>query len=191
MRCWGEKISLREMTIEDVKHMCDWDDGEDVLFADYNFPKMTPFEQKGWFHMKNNIRNKCFVVEDRENNLIGYIAMKQINTILKSSELGIVMSPTKVGMGYGTEAIKIFMNWYFTEYKFKKLWLRVGAYNKRAIKSYLSVGFEYRKKYYSKFYNEKINPLGKDGYEEYKDCFRMKLMSLQALYYMMESTHKP
>ncbi|MGL5440451.1 MAG: GNAT family N-acetyltransferase [Filifactoraceae bacterium] len=186
MKCWGERVSLRSMTLSDVSLMCNWDEGSDILFADYNFPKMTFSEQKDWFNLKNNLRSKCFVIENRDNQVIGYIAMKQIDKFLKSAELGIVISPTKVGFGYGTEAIKVFMNWYFTVYKFKRLWLRVGAYNRRAINSYKSLGFVFRKKYYGKFYNDKVNPIDEREFEEYKDFFRMRFCKLQALYYMME-----
>ena len=161
---WGERIKLRRLELGDIEKMASWKMNEDPLFSDYNFPLFTPAEQKLWFARKNQHGKRCYCILNRENRIIGYIALRKLNYLDKSGEIGIVMDPAYHNMGFGTEAISVFLKWYFTEFRFSRLNLIVASYNKRAIICYEKIGFRVTKTYYGKFYNDEFDPF--DGKSE-------------------------
>lgn len=176
------------MLLSDVSEMCNWEEGEDQLFKDYNFPKMTPSEQKAWYEIKNSKKTRCFVIVNKEDKILGYISMKKINKFLKTSEMGIVIAPNQVNKGIGTEAIKLYMQWYFKILKYNKIWLQVGEYNKRAINCYTKLGFKKKKKLYDDFYNYYIDPINDDNFKDIRSLFKERFGKIKTLYYIMEIT---
>jgi RimJ/RimL family protein N-acetyltransferase len=55
--------------------------------------------------------------------------------------LGITLGADFVNQGLGTEALALFLDYYFGELGFKKLVLDVVGYNRRAIRVYRKLGF--------------------------------------------------
>ena len=117
---WGERIRLKRLELDDIKKMMNWGENEELLFADYNFPQLSESEQKLWYGRKNQHGRKCYSIFNKENRLIGYIALRKLNYIDKSGEIGIVIDPNYHNMNYGTEAITLFLNWFFYDFKFHK-----------------------------------------------------------------------
>lgn len=181
---WGERIHLKRLELDNIKKMMNWERNEDQLFADYDFPKLSESEQKMWYGRKNQHGRKCYCIFNEVNRLIGYIALRKLNYFDKSGEIGIVLDPAYHNMNYGTEAIKLFLEWFFEDFKFNKLTLIVAAYNKRAIRCYEKVGFSKKKTYYGKFYNEKFDPFLEE-HKELKRYFKNTSMGIQTEYIRM------
>lgn len=185
----GEKVKLKRLVLDDIDKMINWGKHEDPMFFDYNFMELTMKEKEHWYLQKNGYGKKCFCIFNERNKLVGYIALRKLNYVTKSGEIGMVMDPENMNKGYGQDALKAFLNWYFYEYDFHVLTLIVGKYNKRAIKCYENVGFEKKKEYYGEFYNKKIDPF--DGnFKEFEDCFRKNLKNFETIYYKMLVTQK-
>lgn len=181
---WGERIRLKRLELDDIKKMMNWGINEDDLFDDYNFPAMSQSEQKMWYGRKNQHGKRCYCVFNKENRLIGYIALRKLNYLEKSGEIGIIMDPDYHNMNYGTEAITLFLTWFFRDFKFNKLNLTVAAYNKRAIRCYEKIGFIPKKLIYDKFYNETVNPF--DGnHQDIEKYFKDTEKGIQAKYIRM------
>jgi RimJ/RimL family protein N-acetyltransferase len=135
-------VTIKELERDDVESMAGWGTHDDPLFLHYNFPKISHGERGLWYHMKTSgIRKKCFAAINQENDVIGYISMKRINYFRRISQLGIVLDPARIGQGYGTIALKSFMEMYFGKMKMEKLCLKVAKFNERAFKTYLKSGF--------------------------------------------------
>ncbi len=183
---WGDKVSVRSMQLEDVEKMLHWSLHEDRLFYDYNFPYMDIDEREQWFELKTKGHKRCFSVFNTQGEMVGYISFRNVNIFLKCSELGIVFDPGQVSNGYGTDAIKTLLKWYFNDFKYKKMILTVAAYNDRAIKSYQKVGFKKYAQYYGEFMNTKVDPLMEEEYIRIRKHFRKKRSRLDVLYYKMQ-----
>lgn len=181
---WGERIRLKRLDLDDIKKMMNWGTNEDILFADYNFPQLSESEQKMWYGRKNQHGRKCYSIFNKENRLIGYIALRKLNYLDKSGEIGIVIDPKYHNMNYGTEAITLFLKWFFEEFKFHKLNLIVAAYNKRAIRCYEKIGFSPKKTYYGKFYNDSFNPF-EESNQEFQEYFRDTPSGIETKYIKM------
>ena len=138
----SKRVMIRKLTIEDVFEMVKWGVHTDPLYFDYNFPKLKDEEAKEWFKIKNQSKNKkCFGIFNEEKRIIGYLSIKNITKFTKTSTLGIVLDPKHINKGYGTEAIKIFLEYYFYKLKMKTMYLDVAKFNKRAINCYTKCGF--------------------------------------------------
>lgn len=166
----GEKVIIRELIREDVDKMQQWGTHEDPLFLNYNFPKLTSQEADEWYQIKTSkLRKKCFAILNKDTRLVGYISIRDIKWIKRESELGIVLDPNHINNGYGTEAINLFLEYYFNQLRMSSISLRTAKYNKRAIRCYLNCGFrlikesidEFEDQYCEIFYNPKYINLAK------------------------------
>lgn len=139
----GQKVIVRKLEREDVDKMQNWGTHHDPLFFHYNFPTMSKIEGDEWYRIKNmKFKRKSFAIENKEGKVIGYLCIRDIRWIKKEAELGIVLDPDYIGMGYGTEAIEYFLKYYFKDLKMSEIHLRTAKFNKRAIQCYLDCGFK-------------------------------------------------
>lgn len=183
---WGNKVSVRSMRKEDVEKMIHWSSHEELLFYDYNFPYMDIEEREQWFDLKTKGHKRCFSVFDSEGEMVGYTAIRNVNVFFKRAELGIVFDPGKISSGYGTDAMRTLLKWYFNDLKYRKMILTVAAYNERAIKSYTKVGFTKYAQHYGEFMNTMVNPLVEDEFKDFRKYFKKKGNKLDVLYYKMQ-----
>ena len=140
----GSRVKIKKFNLEDAYLMRKWGKHQNPLLEDYNFPEMTDKELEDWYHMKTrHMFDKYYSIYDREGNqMIGYMGTKNINLIRKSSTLGIVLDPKKVSLGYGSDALKSFLIYYFSTLKMKRMYLEVAEFNKRAYRLYEKIGFK-------------------------------------------------
>lgn len=139
----GERTIIRELKREDVDRMIKWGKHEEPIFLHYNFPYLNDKERDLWYKIKTQeLKKKCYGIEDLDNNLIGYISLRDMKFLKRESELGIVFDPSYIDKGYGTDALWNFLEIYFERLKMKRLILKVAKYNNRAIRCYEKCGFE-------------------------------------------------
>lgn len=183
---YGQKVRLESMKLQDIESMMSWGRHEDLLFEDYNFPYLSEEEQECWYEFKTRGAKRCFSVFNQEGEMVGYIALRNVNRILRRSEMGIVFNPSRLNKGYGTDAIKTLLRWYFEDLHYRKLILNVAAYNKRAIRAYEKAGFRKVSEAYGVFMNKAMNPLQDIEYQSIRCYFRKHWGETQVLQYKME-----
>jgi RimJ/RimL family protein N-acetyltransferase len=167
----GKRITIRELKLEDVFNMKNWGFHENTLIEDYNFPPMNDKEIKLWYKMKTNrLFTKYYGVLNEDNQLIGYMGIKDIKVVRRESTLGIVLDPNNVDKGYGTEILDTFLQYYFTEMKMRKMILEVAEFNKRAYRVYEKIGFLPIGYYLDEFFDSELD-LTDPYYLEAKSCF--------------------
>ena len=114
---------------------------------------------------------------------MGYVTLKNINWLFRKGEMGIVMDPSKMNKGYGTLAIKQYLKIVFTQYKMKKIILRVAAFNKRARRAYEKVGFQVYKEAYEAYEEQEF--LQQKAYHTLFDEMILKKGQIYTKYYYM------
>lgn len=171
MRIKGKRIIIRPLILDDVYSMRKWGYHKNPLLSDYNFPIMSDESIKKWYKIKTkSFFDKYFGVLNEENRLIGYMGIKDIKYIRRESTLGIVFDPNYINMGYGTEALKYFLNYYFNDMKMKRMYLEVAEFNKRAYRVYENMGFVPIAYYLDEFHDHNLD-LNNEYYLKEKSCF--------------------
>jgi RimJ/RimL family protein N-acetyltransferase len=87
--------------------------------------------------------NKVFAIETiAERKYIGGIDLRGINWLDRQAEIGIVIGDKSYwSKGYGTDAMRVIMRIGFDQMALNKLWLKVLAFNQRALRCYEKCGF--------------------------------------------------
>lgn len=158
MEIVGKRVRIAPLKLEDVYFMRNWGVHENPLLSDYNLPLVSDEEIKEWYYYKiYDKKQKYYSVFNEQNRFVGYMGIKNIRKIWKDSILGIVFDPNYVNQGYGTEAITIFLDYYFNEMKMKRMFLEVAQFNKRALRCYKKSGFKIVDRYLDKFFDQRID----------------------------------
>lgn len=187
----GEKVKIRPLLLNDVYSMLNWGKHKNPLFKYYNFPQLTDEEIEQWFKSRvSSKKRKCFVVINEDNKVVGYLTIKNIKIITKSSWLGIVFDPNYTDMGYGTDAIKTILKYYFNDLKMKTMYLDVLKYNKRAIRCYEKCGFVKVKEYKKKLEDQEIDIFNNEEIKDAVDYFYIINGKIYASVYKMKITFK-
>ncbi len=84
-----------------------------------------------------------FLIYDRATSLpIGGVSLRDIDLTTGIAELGISIGRKEYwGKGFGTEAVTLLLDYGFTVLGLHNVLLTTYAYNERALRSYLKVGF--------------------------------------------------
>ena len=142
MRLRGEKVIIRPMVKEDVDRMEAWRPFTDPLYSLWNRSSHSSDNYVRFQAQADDPSRRWYAVEDLSGHLIGRLSLRQISQ-RKSARLGITLGADYAGQGYGTDAIRTFLAYYFLELGFETLYLDVAAPNERAIRCYEKCGFEY------------------------------------------------
>lgn len=178
------------MKIEDAFQLKNWGVHKNTLLADYNMPNLTTDEIKSWYFFKSNSwSKKYFSVLNEEDKFIGYIGIREIKRIRKQSTLGIVFDPNYVGQGYGSQAMEIFLAYYFSIMKMKTMYLAVAKFNKRAIRAYEKIGFKIIGEYLDLYYDQNLD-LNDTYYKENMVSFTIANKRLYYNIYRMKITEE-
>lgn len=142
----GEKVKLREYRKEDVimaqKYM---NDPELKRLLTPRIPYLYTFEdeQKWYDNLSANKDIYSFAIETlNDNNYIGGCGVNKIDWKNSVAEVGIFIGDKDCwGKGYGTDAMKVLIEFIFNQMNINKIKLNVYSFNGRAMKSYEKCGF--------------------------------------------------
>ena len=147
---------------------------------------MTDSEVDTWYKYKTlPWFNRYYGVLNEENRLIGYMGIKNIRKVKKESTLGIVFDPNYVSKGYGSETLRVFLDYYFKQLKMKRMYLEVAEFNKRAYKVYENIGFKPIAYYLDEFHDTTLN-LDDPYYLNHKSSFVIKGKKIYNYVYKMK-----
>jgi len=177
-------LRVKALVPKDVSQMLEWGKHEDIRLLHYNFNYTSFYDCQRWYRSKNKFLRKYIFGIYTEDILVGYITLKNINWLFRKGEMGIVMDPSKVNKGYGTKAMKKYLQIVFNQNKMKKIILRVAAFNKRAKRTYEKVGFKIYKESYE-VYEEQEYLLKNDNYTLFDEMIFKKDEVYTKYYYMI------
>jgi RimJ/RimL family protein N-acetyltransferase len=191
MKLRGTRVTIRPMKRSDLDAMMEWRPFADPLYQPFDFPKQSKTEHVRWFEWRNqDISRRLYTVEDEKHRVIGSLTLREIDG-LQSARLGITLGADFVSQGYGTEALHLFIGYYFREMGFAKMVLDVAATNLRAVRTYRSLGFRQTDQYYRNADHPSYRTLQEDPrYRHLRLFFRQQGMTTQLLFYDMALTRE-
>jgi RimJ/RimL family protein N-acetyltransferase len=141
----GTKTRLRALEHDDLQHFVDWVKDPDLrrnLAVRY---PVSMTEEEGWFQRLTQRENDyVLAIETKEGTYIGNIGLHSMEPENRQAMLGIAIGERAYqGQGYGTDAIRALLGWAFGYLNLNRVYLRVYAYNERAIRCYRKCGFQH------------------------------------------------
>ena len=144
----GEKVILRAFEKEDIKKF-------HKAFNNYELQKLlnprtilpiTYEEEEKMINEFSQDKDKKFIfsiVTKKDKKLIGSCSCEQMDHKNRTAIGGIaIMNKKDWGKGYGSDAIKVFLNIMFNEVNMRKLTYYTYSYNERALECYKKIGFK-------------------------------------------------
>ena len=177
----GQVTRIREFTRRDVDRWSEWTRHEDPLFTSYNPSQMSGTMRDAWYDdLVNKQAQLPYAIEDLDRRLIGRLFLRHIRERERTSVLGIDLDAGVLGRGYGTDALRAFLAYYFGPARFAKMYLSVAAFNVRARRSYDRCGFQQFATHWQLFKSD-ANVLEDPRYAEIRHLFRRSPEGVEAL----------
>lgn len=154
----GEKIYLSPRSIEDAEIFTEWmNDFETTDYTGRSGAIISLEGEKKFLEERNNEEASFVIVTLDNNKMIGTVSLEKINHIHRTATLGIFIGDKDYrSKGYGTEAIRLILDYGFNYMNLNNIKLEVLEFNERALKCYKKCGFkEYGKRRKSNFTNGK------------------------------------
>ena len=144
----GDRIYLspKGTSDEEIEKFTEW--MNDFQVSDYtgrSGQMVTLASEREWLEntAKNNGNGNFDIVELNSDKLIGTISLENFNYINRSAVLGIFIGDEDYrSNGYGTEAIKLILEYGFKYLNLHSIRLNLISINERAHKCYLKCGFK-------------------------------------------------
>ena len=154
----GEKIYLSPRSTEDVEKFTEWlNDFETTDYIGRSGALVTIESEKEYLEKHTKDEATFGIIELKTDKLLGSIGLENIDYISRKATLGIFIGKKeKRNKGYGTEAIKLILDYGFNYLNLNNIKLDVLSFNERAITCYKKCGFkEYGRRRKSEFVNGK------------------------------------
>jgi RimJ/RimL family protein N-acetyltransferase len=140
----GQFITLRAVLPEDSDHYFRWINNKELVLNNGNYRPISKQEHDQWFsHIGLQEETLTFsIVENQNNQLIGSCSLRKINQVHQNAELQIRLGETDYhNKGLGTEAIRLLVQYGFSQLNLKRIYLYVFCSNQRAIRAYEKCSF--------------------------------------------------
>lgn len=144
----GDRIYLspKGTSEDEVQKYTEWMNDFEVTDYTGRSGQITTFDgEKDYLeNSARDTKNRNFdIVELNDNKLIGALGLEHINWIERSAVLGIFIGDKNFRSdGYGTEAIKLLLEYGFKYLNLHSIRLSLLSINERAHKCYLKCGFK-------------------------------------------------
>ena len=142
----GHKVILRAITRDDLERLCQFNNDVEVELAGGGDPP-TP-QSVARLHAEYDAQvsaggrdGTSFAIE-ADGVCIGQCALFQFDAVAQSCALGITIGDKGYwGRGYGSDAIRILLDYAFRLRNIRRVYLTVNSTNERAIGAYRRCGF--------------------------------------------------
>ena len=142
----SKRLQFRKMVENDIEKYHCWRNDLDVMKT--TSPSLDLYSLDETRHFVKNIilnstSSKSYIIEESEGNTaIGVTSLINIDTKNRNAECIIDIGEKEYwGKGYGTEALKVLLEYAFLELNLHRVSLRVFSLNERAIHIYNKLGF--------------------------------------------------
>lgn len=140
----GENIYLSPISNEDVELFTEWmNDFETTDYTGRSAIVFTLEKEKKWIDECDKEDIVFTIVRNSDNKAIGTISLIRINQLNRTATLGILIGDKESrNKGYGTESIKLLLDYGFNYLNLNNIQLDVFEFNKRAQACYKKCGFK-------------------------------------------------
>jgi RimJ/RimL family protein N-acetyltransferase len=166
--------------------MMQWRPFADPLYQPFDFPRQNRSEQVRWFEWRSKDPSRqLYTIVTMDGRVIGSLTLREIQRP-HSARLGITIGADFVSQGYGTEALALFLDYYFGEMGFRSIVLDVASTNLRALRTYRALGFRTTGTHYRAANHSSFRILQRDPrYRHLRRFFRRQGTGTQVLFYDM------
>lgn len=155
----GNRIYLSPMNIDDIDKYLTWLSDENVARGINALSKMYNSENEREFILDTLKKGKYnfAIIKKEDNSLIGNCGIMDIDNIHNKATLGIFIGDEENrNKGYGTEVLKLLIDYGFNILNLNNIDLKVFSFNERAIACYKKCGLvEYGRRHESYYINNK------------------------------------
>ncbi len=144
---YGERIRLRHVEREDLTRFVGWLNDPEVRQGLALYLPLSHEEEQRWFEgtLARPAEEQPLAIEIQEEDawrLVGNCGFFNIDWRNRNAELGIFIGDKSCwNQGYGTEAMRLLLQFGFTTLNLHRISLRVYEDNQRAISAYKKAGF--------------------------------------------------
>ena len=140
----GERIYLSPRNVEDVEKFTEWmNDFEITDYTGRSYQTMTLQNEKAYLEKEQDNKSVFAIIDLQTDEIIGNVGLHDINNINRTAPLGIFIGNKDYrSKGYGTEAIKLILDFGFNYLNLNNIDLALMEFNKRALKCYEKCGFK-------------------------------------------------
>jgi diamine N-acetyltransferase len=151
---YGERIRFRAIEKPDLPHFVAWLNDPEVKQGLLLYNPLSLTEEEDWYErmLARPLDEHVMAIEARltdiDDNkdtwkLIGSLAFFSIDWRVRSAELGILIGDKAYwNRGFGTEAVRLLVQYGFNTLNLNRIFLHVFATNPRAIRAYEKAGFK-------------------------------------------------
>ncbi|HEY69756.1 MAG TPA: GNAT family N-acetyltransferase [Anaerolineae bacterium] len=145
---FGENIRLRAIEPADLDRFVEWFNDPEVTHHLMRFLPMSMQAEKDWYEklQEQPEESRPLALDAREGDQwihIGSCGLHDIDWRSRKAELGIAIGDKRYwDRGYGSDAVQTLLRHGFETLNFHRVYLYVFEDNERAIKVYLSQGFQ-------------------------------------------------
>lgn len=154
----GDRIYLSPRNSEDVEKFTEWlNDFETTDYTGRSGILTTLDGERKYLEENSNPEATFVIVTLEDNKMIGTVSLEHIDWINRTATLGIFIGDKEFrSKGYGTEAIRLILEYGFKYMNLYNIKLDLMEFNERALKCYEKCGFkEYGRRRKCKFINGK------------------------------------
>lgn len=142
----SSRLKLRKMTTEDTKLYHKWRNDQEVMHSTNPSLDVYPMETTKEFVeqviLGSHSAKSYIIVEIENERSIGVVSLTNIDYKNRNAECIIDIGEKDYwGKGYGSEALKLLLDYAFYEMNLHRVSLRVFSFNDRAIRMYTKLGF--------------------------------------------------
>jgi len=139
----GERLYLSPINTDDAAIYTKWLNDFTVSGGLGNFRMMISLDsEKKLLEQLTNEGHNYAIVLDKDDLLIGNIGLMEIDNINRSATVGLFIGESENrGKGYGTEALRLILDFGFKTLNLHNIMLIVHSDNQQAIACYKKVGF--------------------------------------------------
>lgn len=137
-----DNLVIEDLALGHIKEIKKWSVHEDPLLWEYNISQASGLLLNAWyFERKKSLTTNYYAVRQGPR-MIGYFGFRSIDWIKRQAILGIALDPGLTSQGYGSQVMKLLLDFYFFDKHMRKLKLEVNNFNLRAIRLYEKFGFK-------------------------------------------------
>jgi RimJ/RimL family protein N-acetyltransferase len=140
----GERIYLSPRNIEDVEKFTEWmNDFEVTDYTGRSGQIMSLEGEKKYLEENSNPEATFSIITLDNDKLIGTVGLESIDHLNRTATLGIFIGDKDyLSKGYGTEAIRLLLDYGFNYMNLHSVKLNLMRFNERALKCYKKCGFK-------------------------------------------------
>ncbi|MEX2444251.1 MAG: GNAT family protein [Alkalispirochaeta sp.] len=138
----GERCYLSPVSVEDAPQYAAWLNDLEIARNLTVAVQTVALSGEQEYLRAHTSDHTYSIVTREENRIIGNVGLVDINNLERTCEIGVFIGAKDLwGHGYGGEAMALLMRYAFDYLNMRNIWLRVYAFNERAIVSYRKLGF--------------------------------------------------